>query len=96
MHELSVAGWADPEIGRVVRRAQQAWADLVTEVARRHAADLGGYGPLSPEDVGALVVDAFIGAESLVLTGLESGGVPVRSGLRRVGELLRAFVPRKK
>jgi hypothetical protein len=37
------------------------------------------------------VANAFIGAESLYLLGVEKTGSPVRVGLRRVGDLLRAL-----
>lgn len=89
MHELAAAGWADPEVGAVVRKSVEGWIRLVTQVAQRIARKAGGFGPLSPEDVGALVSNAFIGAESLLLTGLEGEGIPVRESLRRVGALIR-------
>jgi hypothetical protein len=89
MHELAAAGWADPAVGEVVRASQLGWIRLVTEVARRLAAKTGGFGPISSEDVGMLVSNAFIGAESLMLTGVEGADVPVRASLRRVGALIR-------
>ena len=39
--------------------------------------------------VGALAANAFIGAESLFLLGLEKRGLPVRQALRRIGDLIR-------
>lgn len=94
MHELAAAGWADPEVGKVVRESLLGWLRLVTEVARRFEKAVGGFGPLSAEDVGALVSNAFVGAESLTLTGAESAGIPVRDALRRVGALIRALEER--
>jgi len=94
MHELSAAGWADPEVGTVVRESMLGWALLVTEVVRKFEKKVGGFGPLSVEDVGALVSNAFIGAESLVLMGIEEGGVPLRDALRRVGTLIRLLEQR--
>jgi AcrR family transcriptional regulator len=93
-HELSAAGWADPEVGAVVRGSMLGWVQLVTEVTRRFANKVGGFGPLSAEDVGALVSNAFIGAESMVLTGIEEGGFPLRDALRRVGTLIRMLEQR--
>lgn len=90
-HELSAAGWADREVGAVVRESLLGWTKLVTEVARRFEEKVGGFGPLSAEDVGALISNAFIGAESLMLTGIEEGGTPIRASLRRVGGLIRAL-----
>ena len=94
MHELSAAGWADAEVGAVVRGSMLGWARLVTEVARRFEKKVGGFGPLSAEDVGALVSIAFIGAESMVLTGVEAGGFPLRDALRRIGTLIRMLEQR--
>ena len=94
MHELSAAGWADPEVGAVVRESMLGWAGLVIQVVRRFEKKVGGFGPLSAEDVGALVSNAFIGAESLMLTGLEEGGVPLRDALRRIGTLIRMLEQR--
>ena len=65
------------------------WFNLIVEVARRAERELGGLGPFSPEEVGALVSNAFIGAESLFLLGVEKKGSPVREALRRVGDLIR-------
>ncbi|HMA31880.1 MAG TPA: hypothetical protein VKT00_08715 [Casimicrobiaceae bacterium] len=91
MHELSAAGWADGEVGAVVRESLLGWSRLVTEVARNFERKVGGFGPLSAEDVGALVSNAFVGAESLILTGIEGSGIPIRESLRRVGALIRAL-----
>jgi len=91
MHELSAAGWADAEVGAVVRKSLSSWVGLVTAVARKFEEKVGGFGPLSAGDVGALVSNAFIGAESLVLAGIEQGGFPLRDALRRVGALIRAL-----
>ena len=94
MHELSAAGWADPEVGAVVRESMLGWAGLVIQVVRRFEKKVGGFGPLSAEDVGALVSIAFIGAESMVLTGVEAGGFPLRDALRRIGTLIRMLEQR--
>jgi AcrR family transcriptional regulator len=91
MHELAAAGWADREVGKVVRESLLGWTRLVTEVARKFEKKVGGFGPLSAEDVGALISNAFIGAESLTLTGIEGGGIPIRESLRRIGALVRAL-----
>ena len=65
------------------------WVDLIVGVARRAEEKFGGLGPLTPEEVGAFAANAFIGAESLYLLGLEKKGVPLRQALRRVGDLIR-------
>jgi AcrR family transcriptional regulator len=89
LQELIAASWADAAVAEVVRTGLLAWFDLLVELARKAERELGGYGPFSPEDVGALVGGAFIGAESLYLLGSEARGVPVRRALRRIGDLIR-------
>lgn len=91
MHELAAAGWADPAVGEVVRKSLEHWIGLVIELARRFEQQYGRLGPFTPEEVGALVSNAFIGAESLVLTGLDSPAIPLRESLRRVGALIRSL-----
>lgn len=90
LQELIAASWADTEVAKVVRAGIMGWVDLIVGLARRAEQELGGFGPLSPDEVGALVANAFIGAESLYLLGLEKKGSPVRRALRRVGDLIRS------
>jgi AcrR family transcriptional regulator len=85
-HELIAASWADPAVAKVLRAGIMGWVELVTNVTRRTEYSLG---PFSPEEVAALVANAFIGAESLYLLGVEKKGMPVRQALRRVGDLIR-------
>ncbi len=89
LQELSAAGWSDAEVAKVVRDAIKGWIDLIVVVSKRAEQELGGLGPFSAEEVAALVANAFIGAESHYLLGLERRGVPVRQGLRRFGDLIR-------
>jgi hypothetical protein len=58
-------------------------------LARKAQRELGGLGPFTVEETAALIANAFIGAESQYLLGLEKRGVPVRQALRRVGDLIR-------
>jgi AcrR family transcriptional regulator len=90
LQELIAASWADAAVAKVVRVGLMHWIDLVAELARKAEREFGGFGPLTAEDVGALVSNAFIGAESHYLLGLEKRGMPVRQALRRVGDLIRA------
>jgi AcrR family transcriptional regulator len=89
LQELIAASWADPEVAKVIRAGTLEWYDLIVGAARRAERKFGGFGPLTPEEVGAFVANAFIGAESLYLLGVEKKGVPVRQALRRVGDLIR-------
>ena len=89
LQELTAASWSDPAVAKVIRAGIMGWVDLITGLARKAEHELGGLGPFSAEEVGALVANVFIGAESQYLLGLEKKGVPVRQALRRVGDLMR-------
>ncbi len=94
--ELIAASWSDPEIAKVVLLAQLGWHSLLAEMAGRVGEEIGGFGPFTPKDVAALVVNAFIGAESMFLLGMEKKGFPVRDCLRRVGDLIRIVEQQRK
>jgi AcrR family transcriptional regulator len=89
LQELIAASWADAAIAKVVRAGLTGWSDVIRGLARRAALELGGLGPFSSEEVAALIGNAFIGAESICLLGLEKKGIPARQSLRRFGDLIR-------
>ena len=89
LQELIAASFSDTEVAKVVRAGIMGWVELIVGVARRAEEKFGGLGPLTPEEIGAFAANAFIGAESLYLLGLEKKGVPLRQALRRVGDLIR-------
>jgi AcrR family transcriptional regulator len=89
LQELIAASWADAPVAKVIRAGITGWVDLITGLARRAEREFGGLGPFSAEEVAALIANAFIGAESHYLLGLEKKGVPVRKALRRFGDLIR-------
>jgi AcrR family transcriptional regulator len=89
LQELIAASWADVEVAKVVRAGIMGWLELIIGVARKAENTLGGLGPFTPEQAGAFAANAFIGAESLYLLGLEKRGSPVRQALRRIGDLIR-------
>jgi AcrR family transcriptional regulator len=89
LQELVAAGWHDPAVAKVVRAGMMGWSDLLTGLARRAERELGGLGPFTAEEVAVLIANAFMGAESLYLLGIEKKGPPVRQALRRVGDLIR-------
>ena len=90
LHELLVAGWSNPEIGRVARDGIMGWITLLSELARKAQDTHGPFGPFTPEDIAALVSSSFIGAEALLLLGIEDQGVPIRRSLRQFGDMIRA------
>jgi AcrR family transcriptional regulator len=89
LQELIAGSWSDPKLAQVIRSAIMGWVDLIVGAARKAERELGGLGPLTPEEVGAFAANAFIGAESLYLLGFEKKGSPIRQSLRRVGDLVR-------
>jgi AcrR family transcriptional regulator len=90
LQELIAASWAAPVVAQVVRSALMQWVDLIVGAARKAERELDGLGLLTPEELGAFAANAFIGAESLYLLGLEKKGSPVRRALRRIGDLARS------
>ena len=89
LQELIAASWSDAEVAKVVRTGLMGWYDLIADVARQAERELGGLGPFSPTEVAALIGSVFIGAESMVLLGIEKKGGPVRQSLRRIGDAIR-------
>jgi AcrR family transcriptional regulator len=90
LQEMIAAGWSTPEIGAATREMVTGWYELLHDVAIEAGARFGGLGPFSPAEAAALVVNAFIGAEALLLLGFDRHQMPIRASLRRVGELIRA------
>ena len=95
LQELIAASWSDPEIAKTVHAAQFAWHTLLTEMAERVSDEIGGLGPFTAKELAALVANAFVGAESMFLLGMEKQGFPVRDCLRRVGDLIRMLEQQK-
>jgi AcrR family transcriptional regulator len=89
LQELIAASWADGAVARVIQTGIMGWITLIAELARRAEREFGGLGPFTADEVAILVGNAFIGAESHYLLGLEKKGAPVRQALRRFGDLIR-------
>ncbi len=94
LQEMIAAGWSDPDVAAEVRRAQAGWYALLSDVAERNAARLGGLGPFTPAEVAALMGLPFMGAEAMILLGTTDAELPARSALRKVGRLIRALEER--
>jgi AcrR family transcriptional regulator len=91
LQEMTAAGWADDEIAGAVRANLKGWLDLLTETAERARMHLGGLGPFTPTEIAVLAATPFLGVESLILLGFEESDLPLRSALRKVGDMLRAL-----
>ena len=89
LQELIAASFSDAEVAKVIRAGIMGWVDLIVGLARKAEERFGNLGPFTPDEFAAFAANAFIGAESLYLLGLEKKGSPVRQALRRVGDLIR-------
>ena len=89
--EMTAAGWSNPEIAEAVSAEVRGWFDLLAEVARRASERLGIDSPFTPAELAALAGLPFLGAETLILLGMDEARVAARSALRKIGELLRTF-----
>jgi AcrR family transcriptional regulator len=94
LQELIAAGWSDAKVGARVRELLQGWVHLLTGVVAQAEREFGPFGPFSPDELAALIGQAFVGGEAMLLLGFEPDGWPVRSALRRVGALIRQLEER--
>jgi hypothetical protein len=92
---MTAAGWSDLEVAAAVRDVQGAWFTLLAEVAEREGHRLGGLGPFSPAEIGALMGLPFLGAETAILLGFSEEAFPARSALRKVGVVIRYLETRE-
>ncbi len=89
LQEMTAAGWADEEIAAAVRDNIGAWMRLLAETAERAERHLGSLGPFTADEIAVLAGAPFLGVESLMLLGVKESDLPMRSALRKVGEVLR-------
>jgi len=88
LQQLIAAGWSNPRIAEVARDGLSHWHDLIAGLASEFQEHHGSFAPFSPTEIAALVSSAFIGAEAFILLGYEDKDHPVRTALRRVGEVM--------
>lgn len=89
LQEMIAAGWSDSAIGDHVRELLQGWLDLITGVAREAEHRFGPLGPFPADELAALIGQAFLGGEAMLLLGFNRQQWPVRGALRRVALLIR-------
>jgi len=89
--EMTAAGWSNPEIAEAVSAQVQGWFELLAEVAQRAVKRFGSLGPFTPEELAALAGLPFLGAEAVILLGLDESKIAGRPALRKIGELLRSL-----
>ena len=91
LQEMIAAGWSEPAVGAAVRELLLGWYQLLTEVMRRAESEHGPLGPFTAEELATLIANCFIGSEAALLLGFDRQTLPIRSALRRVGAVLRAW-----
>ena len=95
LQEMMAIGWSSVEVRDAVGDVLAAWCGVLNEVVEQAHAAGADFGPFEAADIVALVMSAFLGAESLILLGLDSDQLPIRSALRRVGDALAALGSRR-
>ena len=89
LQEMMAAGWSSPDVRAAVGDVLGGWFQVLTDVVNAAGAAGTDLGPFDSRELVALVAAAFLGAESMVLLGLDGDRLPLRSALRRVGDVLR-------
>lgn len=95
LQELTAAGWADEAIAAAVKASLGGWMALLTDTAAKAEEEIGDLGPFTPGEIAVLAGAPFLGVEALILLGLDESELPMRSALRKVGEVLRALEERR-
>ena len=89
LQEMMAAGWSSPDVRAAVGDVLGGWFQVLTDVVNAAGAAGTDLGPFDSRELVALVAAAFFGTESMVLLGLDGDRLPLRSALRRVGDVLR-------
>jgi AcrR family transcriptional regulator len=89
LQEMMAAGWSNPAIAKAVRKLLNGWFALLTRVADEAVERVARTGPFKSDEIAALVGAAFLGAEALLLLGVEESEIPLRRALRRFGMLIK-------
>jgi len=91
LQEMMAAGWSNPEIAAAVKEMLGKWFMVLTGVAAHAAHRIGGLGQFTPAEAAVVAGAPFLGVESMILLGFSDGEIPLRSALRKFGEVLRAL-----
>lgn len=89
LQEMMAAGWSNPEIADAVKDMLGKWFVVLGEVTRKAEARIGGLGPFTPAEAAFVAGGPFLGAEAMILLGFSEEEIPLRSALRKFGEVLR-------
>jgi len=95
LQEMMAAGWSSVEVRDAVDEVLAAWSGVLAEVVEQGRVAGANFGSFEVAEIVALVMSAFLGAESLSLLGLDRDQLPIRRALRRVGDALAALESRR-
>lgn len=95
LQEMMAAGWSSVEVRDAVDEVLAAWSGVLAEVVEQGRVAGANFGSFEVAEIVALVMSAFLGAESLSLLGLDRDQLPIRRALRRVGDVLAALESRR-
>jgi hypothetical protein len=85
LQEIISAGYADAELASAARKALMGWFDLLSAIAAEARDRFGSLGPFTDAEIASLVGLVFMGAESMILLGMDQ---PIRSALRGIGQAI--------
>ena len=91
LQEMIAVGWSVPSVADKVRSMLEGWTDLLTRVAQEAESRFGALGPFTAREMATLVAIAFIGGEAFLLLGFDRQRLPVRTALRRFGQVIREY-----
>lgn len=91
LHEMMAAGWSSDVVGAEVRFMLFGWNGVLRQLVRSAEQSGMRLDVFTSEDLVALISAAFVGAESMILLGLEAEGIPLRTALRKIGRMIKAF-----
>jgi hypothetical protein len=86
---MTAAGWSSDSLKKEMQEIYGAWHELLMDVVTEAGESGISLGTLSPADVVALIGASFVGAETLILIGMEDDKIPYRAALRKVGDVIR-------
>ena len=90
LQEMMAAGWSNPAIAKAVRQLLSGWFALLTRVADEAAERIARTSPFKSDEIASLVGAAFLGAEALLLLGVQESEIPLRRALRRFGAIIQS------
>lgn len=96
LHEIFGQAYSDPDVAAALREMVMGWHRTIADLVRRSLAPatLARVG-LTPEAFAAIAGAAFLGAESVILIGLDEAQSPSRQGLRQVGRWIAVLEARQ-